>query len=401
MRRKTAVVLLLALLRAGLLVVAEEPAADRTALGENAALGYYRAFAVMPSLTEEEWKLVDAARTSLTVPLGPDADRLVEFWEPALKLLHEGSAISACDWGLDYSKEGPATLLAHAAVVQRLAYGALFRSCYFWERGQKEAAAEDLKAAFILARHIGSGGRCVPYCVLMQAAIENRLLRGAACYLTDVAAADVLDEMMTELPPLPEGYLISKALLFDKNACLEWSIDGLRSGSGEDAVRSLLAGVTRAPGGQSRSELLRLFEEAARHYEEMAKIMALPPDQFAPRWSAFAEQVEASSNPFTKATLRVIPDIRGFELEMRTRWGMLRAGIAIRKKGVEALETVKDPYDNLPFEYIGHDGTFELKSRLTTPRGEPVTLSFGEPPSVPSEAPEDASGQPKGIVTFD
>ena len=377
MRRKAAVALLLALVCGAPFVLAEGPEPEHNALAENAALAYWRAFAMIPNMTAEEEEMVLAAMASLTVPLGQQTDKLVADWGPALKLLHEGAATSACEWGVDLSKEGPATLLPHLSKARQLARGAWFRSCYFWERGQKQAAVEDLKAAVILARHTGARGRGLLISVLVQIAIENALVKGAARYLTDVEAADALDRVMADLSAMPNENLISNAFLVEKQTCLGWYIDRLRSGKGEDIAQSLAGEVPGIPGGQSSSELLRLLEETGRHYEEMAEIFGLPPRQSAARWAAFTKQVEASGNPFTKLIVPAVYRAREAELELRTRWAMLRAGIAVRKRGPQALQTVKDPYDDLPFEYAEHDGTFELTSRLTTRDGEPVSLSFG------------------------
>jgi len=57
-------------------------------------------------------------------------------------------------------------------------------------------------------------------------------------------------------------------------------------------------------------------------------------------------------------------------------WVMLKAAIAVRQSGTDALDRFKDPCGNGRFGYEEFDGGFRLRSKLV-PDGEQLILTFG------------------------
>src|SRR5262245_39994597 len=103
-----AVCLIVALLG---LPLASASADSGPALGANAALKYWQAFAQLPPLTHPEQNKL--AAECVTMPLDAHARELVTRSAYALQMMHYGAAVRRCDWGIS-DEEGINTLLPHA-----------------------------------------------------------------------------------------------------------------------------------------------------------------------------------------------------------------------------------------------------------------------------------------------
>jgi hypothetical protein len=130
----------------------------RTDLGNNAALTYWRAFAIIPETAEEEAAIMRPDSEAAAKATPEQKQELAGRWAAAVGLMREAAAIPQCDWGIDYEKDGPITLMPHISKERATAFGALFRARYLWGQGQRKEAADDLRALVIMARHVGNEG---------------------------------------------------------------------------------------------------------------------------------------------------------------------------------------------------------------------------------------------------
>src|SRR5260370_14424552 len=73
---------------------------------------------------------------------------------------HAAYATVPCDWGVDMSP-GPATLLPGLARNKVIVQTARLRAMWFLQHGQQTEAAEDLIAAFALARNVSRDGTLI------------------------------------------------------------------------------------------------------------------------------------------------------------------------------------------------------------------------------------------------
>ena len=140
-------------------VSAQEPAAHREP-GENAALYYWQALAVLPNHPRgTEWEV--AAQTPLTCTLqdaeflfdGASSDGLARH---ALKLLRDGSTRPYCVW-----QQGPVGLNQYLFQTQRspTAVGLLALSARLAiSRGNVDQACDDLIAAWTFCAHLSNHG---------------------------------------------------------------------------------------------------------------------------------------------------------------------------------------------------------------------------------------------------
>ncbi len=182
---------------------------------------------------------------------------------------------------------------------------------------------------------------------------------------------------------MPNERLIGNTFMAEKKAWLPWfkrqaqkhGEEGTFPGFWKEIHKDLKE-LAPVPESITAVRFLELLSATEKHYEQAAELASLPYHQFVVRHKDFAKKVQASGNCFTMAMLPAIHRARYYEMELETRWAMLSAAITVKVDGIGALSTVKDPYDNRPFEYKEVDGGFELKSGLTRD-DKPATLTFG------------------------
>ncbi len=380
LKRAGIALVLAAFVCSGYHVWAGEEDVEKARDAKNAALIYWRAFAEIPHVPKEHAQMM---RSCDPVQPGPEAANLASAWDGALRLLQRGAAIHDCNWGFDFSIDGPLTLLSHVGKARQLARGARFRARYRWALGKKSEAVQDLRTSVILARHVGAGGREGITSMVLQIGIEEMSIKVAARHLTDTEAADALAVMVEDLSRMPES--LAKNSFLAEKAVVAWFRREMQKKEPEMTFEDFCEDygvdvtlIAPIPKEMTVSKLLGLLDETEKRYEEAAELMQVPPDQFESASLAFEKKV--SGNVFSNALVRGLPKVRNFVMRLETKWAMLAAAIALYKEGAKALSSVKDPYGDGPFEYRKWDGGFELSSKLTYD-DKPVSLTFGKPPA--------------------
>ncbi|MGD2174621.1 MAG: hypothetical protein PVJ27_04390, partial [Candidatus Brocadiaceae bacterium] len=371
LRRKPACIVL-----AMAVALAALPAGAQAAQGggaaENAALDYWRAFALMPSLSQQQEEIMLDRGPLEEEPEG--TDKLLREFAPALHLMHRASRAPRCDWGVDYVEEGTGALLPHLGKARKLARGAVFRARARWARGEPEEAVEDLVAAVRTARHVGANGRETLISLLVQVAMEEMTLRTAARHLRRPADAAALQRLIRQVGP-PDGQLVHNVFLAEKAHFITPLRRRLEEGIQPPGWEDMISGMD-LPERPDRAQMISWLQETEKHYEEAARLAALPPSEAGEKYAAFGRQVKQSSNPLAGMWLPIVRKVPGQEFHLRVHWAMLGAGVALVRDGKQALKEVEDPATGGTFRYTSLDGGFRLTSEFTY-RGEPVSLTFG------------------------
>ncbi|MCX6929382.1 MAG: hypothetical protein NT154_40130, partial [Verrucomicrobia bacterium] len=226
------------------------------------------------------------------------------------------------------------------------------------------------------------------------------------------------------------------AVLDDEASYSEWAsrkiLELQRHNPGNDAkvmegIRQLLglaepvpveqdfwARLSQAAGGTSDG-LLKLLQERARIYKQVAGFMALPYQEYESQVKAFRGEVEKSSNIFVTSAVPGFFKARANEFRIQVTFAMVRAAVEYRLHGEKGLQSVADPGGQGPFTFRrfvfqGANRGFELKSALAA-GDDPPTLIFVDkegPPFVvfgrlagqalePAGFPSDAFRQRYGI----
>ena len=111
-------------------------------------------------------------------------------------------------------------------------------------------------------------------------------------------------------------------------------------------------------------------------YDELERLISLPPDQFDAQYPAFKERTKAN-NPLAGVFLPAVDQLLAKERRSEARMAMLLAAIAYVDGGEAKLKAIKDPFGSGPFEFRALDKGFELKSKYVY-EGQPVTLAIGQ-----------------------
>jgi hypothetical protein len=346
----------------------------------NAAMKYWQAFGLMPTLTKEQETILHDWEK---VPLDAAATKLIDQGKNSLKYLHRGAKLAHCDWSLDY-EDGVMLLLPHAGKARTLAQLAALRARSEFEKGNAKAGMADVVAMLRLARHVQTDPILIDQ--LVGYAIEAIAIQAAAPHLP--GAKDALGDLAAAIDGLPPRTTVARSLELENESFLSWMIRKLKEtekekpgswqtlwkevlGAGGDGVKS-----EAATSVQSFDEAIKLTEGLLPMYAELGKLTELPAKEFDAKYPEFAKKAQAE-NKLAKEVLPAVDHVMASRRRADVRLAMLKAAIAIVQHGPDTVKETKDPFGDGPFEYKATNGGFELKSKLTI-KDQPVTLVVGK-----------------------
>jgi hypothetical protein len=364
-----------AMLLPAALATAQRPA-GQSELGPNAALQYWQAFAQMPSLNDEQQKILDEWSTvSLK---DPAVEKLATEAHKSMTYLHRAATLEQCDWGLDYD-DGISLLLLHLPKARDLARLTALHARYEMERGNSKAFHDEAYGMMALARHVARDP--IMICVLVRFLIEDMVVDLTAPYVPQLDAKYAESKAMLE--SLPPSSSVFDTFGMEREYFLGWIVRKMKEeekrdpGAGLKLWNNLLGaeGPDTLKRIQSVDQAIKLTEDVVPVYDELAKLVALPHAEFEARYPEFKQQ---NLKPDTAAAF-LIPQIDSLlakERRSQARVAMLMAAIAVAESGPDQLKEIDDPFGDGPFEYRKLDKGFELKSQLRY-EGEQVTLKVG------------------------
>ncbi len=383
MRRFRLVALLLSLALLAL-CPATAPAADpQPDLAGNAAVQYWQAFALLPTLNKDQEKLLAEWDK---VPLEGEALKLIAASHNSLMYLHRGARLERCDWGLDYN-DGQNMLLPQLAKARDLARLAALHARHEFEQGNWKAGRADATAMMTLARHTARDPVMISQ--LVRYAIEGMAIDVMTPYVPELKVPYARAVAAYEaLPPAPT---LEQTVVFEKKFMVEWLIRQLKEteqakpGSWRELWKNVLGpgegpNPPQLPEAVKRVDTLdqavKLTEDMLPAYDELARLVARPKDEFDAQYSEFAKKTKVE-RPLAGLILPAVDKVLAKERRHQARMAMLLAAIAVAEGGPDKLKDIKDPFGTGPFEYRALDKGFELKSKLLYD-GQPVTLTVGQ-----------------------
>jgi hypothetical protein len=331
------------------------------------------------------WGEHELVRFSDDVPTDERAKELVARLERALRLFRQGADSPRCDWGWVYKGEAE-TQSPNLTMVPKLVGSAIFRARYHWVVGKQREAVEDLQALKRYAPHVGSGGKTGLVDVVMQYNVERVVVFTVSQWLVDSETAKVLEGVAGE-PSRQAGNLAKNGLLVETETVLPWAhrlIDGSKLTPDQLRQRDKTYYIPGAiTVGQlidrfTEKGLLKQIEQSHRQYQKAGRLLDLPVAEFQPRYDEYVRHIKDTGNIFSTIGVVQCPGIvRAYydARELRVRWTMLEAAVAIHLSGPKAMGQHTDPFSDGPFGYRSSDDGFVLSSRLIV-NGTPVTMRF-------------------------
>jgi hypothetical protein len=300
----------------------------------NAALKYWQAFALMPTLDKDQEKLLEQWSK---VRLDAAALKLIDRSRASREYLHRGAKLPRCDWSLDY-EDGIGMLLPHLQKSRTLANLAALHARREFEQGHWKAGWEDVSALLKLGRHMEMEPLFVQRWV--GRAIESIAIEAAAPYLPELKS--VLPEAGSAvLDALPAGATLQQVVLKEKQVFLMSAIQKLKETEQhkEGSWQDLWKRGFDHPESRDLVQSVKTFEQAIKwledllpFYDQMAMMTALPWKEFDVQYPEFAAKAKAA-NPLADQILpmndvMVVTERRtqtGWHCS-RPRWPSSRAG---------------------------------------------------------------------------
>lgn len=348
---------------------------------ENAAVKYLRADASL----RQSYALPPDATTilqkALASPLNVEDEKLVTAADDALVEFHHGAALQRCDWVMS-TEDGPLTNTAHRGAIKELIAVAEIRSRLRFRDGNTPGAMDDVLAAMAAARHLSVDGSLAS--VLFAYKLENSITGILVQNLYQFSSAQ-LHELASGLNTLPAGSNLGDALVAEKLSRNEFLAITQNTKNRDELIdrllhdipvlqsnRGLAVEIVDGCGGSVQG-FVNCVDQQHLFYASWAPRFALPPKEFESAYKVEFDQL-SKTNSVARQFTPALPRFRWAEAYEQTRRSLLRAAIAVRLDGPEALNQDVDPFDKKPFTYRAVDGGFQLESRVTD-GGIPISLS--------------------------
>jgi hypothetical protein len=347
--------------------------------GANAALKYWQAFALLPTLDKDQEKILERWNK---VPLDAPALTLIERSRGSREFLHRGARSRRCDWDLDY-EDGVFMRLPYLPKARSLAVLSALHARHEFEQGHWRAGWDDVTALLTLGRHLEMEPLFIQRWV--GRAIESIAIDAAAPYLPELKPV-LPASAPAVLEALPAGATLQQVVLKEKQVFLMSAIRQLKEaerqkpGAWKDFWKSgfdLPETRGSGPSVQTFEQAVKWLEDFLPFYDELARMAALPWKEFDARYPEFIAKAKAA-NPLADQILPMNHVMVATEHRTVARMALFRAALAVVQGGPDRLRDIKDPFGDGPFEYRALDGGFELRSKLLH-QGKPVALTVGRP----------------------
>ncbi len=373
-RRVLAVVVLLALVKSTAAFGDESP------LAQNAALQYWKAFALLPDTSQDQDMAIREALESGTID--QPARELVAASKAALREMRKGAAMEACCWAVS-AEEGPNASLPHLSKARQIARIACLQAQASFAGGDASAAIDDLGAVITLGRHCGKDAILIS--LFIDYAIEQMAINTIAANLPslDQQQLKALAEQLDSLPNLPT---VADAVRAEKEMFAGWLVRALSQPDGKEQLLTVLHGALPNADdivNRSREELLAAVKDVYGFYDRLAEVVAKSPEEVkqAEKQLMAEPGIEGPARDMAMGLVPATGSARMVEAKHQTRLALIQAAVAVQLDGPDALkkEAHRDPFGSGAFTYAKRANGFELRSSFTDRQGEPVSMIVGRP----------------------
>lgn len=357
----------------------------------NAAVIYWSAFGAMPAYSQEQRVAIREAAFS-SGPISEAVRTDVASYNSALREMHRATRVSACDWALDHTA-GPLMLLPHCQHARDLAAAGLLRARLSFEKGETDAAINDVLAVQRMARDCGR--EPVTIAMLVDVAIERSAGELLAANLSRLSP-EQLSGILPRLQALPSTQTAAAAFRSESELFAGWvaqrieevasqtpgpKLGGkiLQEIQSEAQIGDSLKGATEQE-SRRRQELVSsatvddlraMVQTMKSDYEALARIAELPYPERAAQFAKFDEGLAKSRQLANRDDLKRVlsidflpsyaPISQRFE-EVRVRRQLLELAIRAKRDGHEAIQGAS--IHGVEVKTVGSDRGLQLTYQL-------------------------------------
>lgn len=347
---------------------------DNPALGKNAALKYWLAFARAGQRPQPQER--QAISRGFRFPASPERAKIVERYAGAMLEMQRGAALSNCDWSLEFELDGPGTDLPHLIRIIDLGRAATVCARDHFDNGRLNEAVKLLTDTLRMGRHIEGGG-------WISSSMEGVLIDLATDSLAALApnlSKAQLNSLLEELNNLPAPATLPQVLRSTEKYTAKW-VRGARSQYERKDKRQVTLSTEMAILMKKLSA--EEFDTEWKKYEiALEKVVAaaeLPYDEFLKAGPALEQQFKDSG----AVGKNLLPNI--FRTRLASEYIsesmlMLKAGLRMILNNATDANGTRDPYGaNKPYLFKKTKFGFTLESAQIGQ--STLTLEFGFDPA--------------------
>ncbi len=355
----------------GVLGAVQRPAAARNPAA-NAALYYYQAFELMPSIKGRG--IHDPYPNNY--PLNKIALRYLHAARNSLKLLHRAGEMPYCDWGHDLARQGWNTPLPELGKGQMLGEIALLDARFQWSAKHWNKAAQVIRDVLILAHRLGREGTLIG--VLVEYNINYMIVKVVSEKLFSLPppALEYLQKVLDQAaPPTPLAW----AMVREDHYWPIW----LRRLVRKNRLQSLWRAIHKswvphkpkvpppipAMPADFRRQVLAAIPVIVRWHHEALAASEQPYPKAIVAIKQLSRQTKTPwrKNPLLSLEQRsIIYNLQTYKLQCTAfaRFAMLRAAVAYLHGGVAAFNKIRDPFGHGPLHLTRQRYQILLRTHL-------------------------------------
>jgi hypothetical protein len=318
----------------------------------NAADLYRQAFALYAALTNDEKNILRDWQTNVDAAVEV---ALCEKIRPICDLMHQASAVTNCDWGVDLTTD---TLLPYLGPARNIARAAIWSAAHC-RTNDVTAATDDAMAVLKLGQQVSRGA-------MLGCLVDMALQRLAAAYVSQnlgsFQGADAQRLAAAFNDPTYQGAL-SRAM--EQEAEI-------------DEQQAAKQAATAAANGYSTNldqiGIFAAYKQSIDSERQLAKALTSSSQEDFEAWQQSETELKSSS-PLTKLMLSIDENFLDHVQAAEVNRSLVVAGLAVAQGGTDALQSNPDPSSGQPFVYAETPDGFELRSTYQV-NGKPMTMQF-------------------------
>jgi len=333
----------------------------------NAAAIYGQAFNLFNRLSQEQKDILRDWETNVDASVEVE---LCEQLRPICDLMHQATAVTNCDWGIDNPINFD-TRLPHLAASRNIARAAMWSAAHC-RRDDAAGAADDAVSVLRL-------GEQVSHSALIGYLVDVNLHHMASAYVSqNLGMFQGADAQRLAAAFGDPAYGEAPSDMINLEADMAQRLAAELASMSADEIRDELAKVGDSSEGPpptiDRAGALAALAQVVESDRQLAGLLQSSTEDEYETWQHHAADIEAS-NPFARMFLTglngVMDRVRGAAVEQQ----MMVAALTVAQNGPEALVTVPDPASGQAFIYTETDDGFDLQSAYVV-KGQPYVMHF-------------------------
>ncbi len=336
----------------------------------NAADLYRQAFALYDGLSNDQKHLLGGWHTNVDAAVEAE---LCEKIRPICDLMHQASAVTNCDWGVDPVTTD--TLLPYLGPARNIARAAIWSAAHC-RTNDVTGATDDAVAVLKLGQEVSRGamigclvdmalqGLAWSYVAENLGRFQGSDAQRLAAAFNDPAYEAAPSRAMEQEADRADNAAAKLAAMPATEAEAEFS-------NSAQEVAKLVDGY---PTNLDQASILAAYKQIADSERQLAGALASSSESDYETWLESSTDLQAS-NPLAKGLLESVDGFLDKVQGAEVNRALIVAGLAVAQAGANALPSYPDRSSGQPFVYTETAAGFQLQSTYQV-NGKLMTMQF-------------------------